>query len=157
MATFTTKSTPQLIPDFKGQQELVGRWQLSVDGQVTGTYKSIGALRAGSLLNATSIRAHVDAAWNGTTPTFDVYLVPHTGGSAGTVDTTAFFPTSAITEGTTGIYYDTAALVKTGGRNARLATDCEVVVLGTFGAADNTTGDITFVIPFSHDLDPTSY
>jgi len=156
MATFTTKSTPQLQGDNRAQQELVGRWTLAADGQTAGS-KSIGALRAGTLLNPTAIRAHVDAAWNGTTPTFDVFLVPHSGGSAGTVDTNAILPTSQITEGTTGIYYSTAALVKTAGRNARLITDCEVIVTAAFGAADNTTGDISFVIPFSHDLDPTTY
>jgi len=154
MATFTGQSTLAFDPTLKGSQRLMGRWTLAADGQVTATYKSIGALPAGALLNATSIRAHVDVAWNGTTPTFDVFLVPR---STGTVDGSAILPTSVITEGTTGIYYSTAALVKTAGRNARLAETCEVVVLGTFGAADNTTGDISFVIDYDHDLDMTSY
>lgn len=154
MAQFTGASIPTLRPDGTHQQRVIGRWTLAQDGQVTGTYKSIGALRAGTLLHPTAIRAHVDAAWNGTTPTFDVFLVPR---STQTVDTNAILPTSVITEGTTGIYYSTAALVKTAGRNARLTEDCEVVVLGTFGGTDNTTGDITFVIPFDHDLDLSSY
>lgn len=152
MATFAGQSVPTLTPDLLGTQRLMGRYSVAVDGTSTTT-KSIGALRAGSLLNPTGIFGAVSVAFDGTTPLIDVYLVPK---STGTVDTNAILPTSVITEGTTGFYYSTAALVKTAGYVGKLTEDCEVVVVFTAGGS-NTVGVIDIVIPFHHDLDPTTY
>lgn len=153
MATFAGQSVPTLTPDLNGTQRIMGRYSVAVDGGVTGTQKSIGALRAGSLLNPTGIMCAVSVAFDGTTPLIDVYLVPK---STGTVDTNAILPTSVITEGTTGFYYSTAALVKTAGYVGKLTEDCEVIVVFT-GGGSNTVGVIDVVVPFYHDLDPTTY
>lgn len=156
MATFTgPKNAPAFLhKDLHVAQQLMGTYGIVADGNAIGTQKLLGVVQPGTLFDPTALRCHIEEAFNGTTPLVDVYLVPF---STGTVDTNAILPTSVITEGTTGIYYSTAALVKTAGFNARLTEDHEVLVQATWGAADNTTGDISFVIPFDHDFDPTTY
>lgn len=153
MAQFTGESVPTLTPDLIGRQRVIGRYNVAVDGGVDQTTKSIGALRAGSLIDATALRGAVSTVFDGTTPLIDVLLVPR---STHTVDTNAILPTSVITEGTTGIYYSTAALVKTAGYVGKLTEDCEVVIRFS-GGGSNTAGIIDVIVPFDHDLDPTTY
>ena len=153
MATFLGETIPTLNPDTFAQQFVTGQYNVAVDGGVDQTFKSIGALRAGSLLDPTGIYAAVSTTFDGTTPLIDVLLVPR---STHTVDTNAILPTSVITEGTTGFYYSTAALVKTAGYVGKLTEDCEVVIRFS-GGGTNTVGIITVVVPFFHNLAPTSY
>lgn len=156
MATFTgPKNAPAFLhKDLHVAQQLMGTYGIVADGNAIATQKLLGVLQPGSLLDPTALRCHIEEAFDGTTPLLDVYLVPF---STGTVDANAVLPTSVITEGTTGVYYSTAALVKTAGRHLRLTEKCWVIVVFTPGAADATAGKATFVLPFSHDLVLTSY
>jgi hypothetical protein len=156
MATFAgNKNAPALLhKDLHVGQQIMGTYNIAQDGNAIGTQKLLGVAQAGTLFDPTALRCHIEEAFDGTTPLLDVYLVPF---STGTVDTNAILPTSVITEGTTGVYYSTAALVKTAGRHVRLTEKCWVIVVFTPGAADATAGKATFVLPFSHDLVSTSY
>lgn len=154
MAQYTGQTTPTLNPDLRcGSMVRIGRFTLAAYGTVAYT-ASFGALQPGTYIDATRTRASVDIAYNGTTPTFDFYMVPR---STSTVDTNPILTTAVTAPATTGIKYSTAAQVKTALRNARLAEVCELVAVTTFGAADSTTGDISIIVAFDHDFDPTTY
>lgn len=151
MAQFTGHSTRTFQPDANGPQRVTSigySYTVARDGNVSGTQRSIGCAPAGAIFNPTACRVHIDEAFNGTSPTLAVFLVPK---STETIDGTAIIPTGAVTAGTTGIYRGTDANFKSAGHHDYLTEDHEIIVQFGAGAADATAGKARVVIVFDHD------